>query len=101
MALATLEPVSTARLTAQAAPGHQNAQSGPSRWAGVARQEVYEVFARRGAQDPLTHVGSVNAASDELALTYARALYAEDAPYEQMAVVQRTHIRSVDKPRVR
>lgn len=64
-------------------------------------EEVYEVFARRGAEDPLTHVGSVNALSPELAENYARALYAEDASYAEMAVVPRGTMRVIERPRPR
>ena len=67
----------------------------------MAREEVFEVFARRGAEDPLTHVGSVNAVNGELAETYARALYAEDAPWAEMAVIPRASIRLIDRPRPR
>lgn len=67
----------------------------------MAEEEVFEVFARKGGQDPLSHVGSVNAVSSELAETYARALYAEDAAYEEMAVVPRTAIHVIHNPRPR
>jgi 1,2-phenylacetyl-CoA epoxidase PaaB subunit len=36
--------------------------------------EVYEVFARKAHDEELRHVGSVNAADDELAKTYAWTL---------------------------
>lgn len=67
----------------------------------MAEEEVYEVFARKGGEDPLSHVGSVNAVSPKLAETYARALYAEDAAYEEMAVVPRASIHTIHKPRPR
>lgn len=66
----------------------------------VAEQTVFEVFAREG-DDALSHIGSVNATSPSLAETYARALYAEDAAWEEMAVVPRESIHRIEKPRPR
>ncbi|MDX1611253.1 MAG: hypothetical protein R3185_02705 [Candidatus Thermoplasmatota archaeon] len=67
----------------------------------MAEERVYEVFARKGPEDPLRHVGSVNAVSGALAETYARALYAEDASYAEMAVVPRDAMLIIEKPRPR
>lgn len=67
----------------------------------VAEEEVFEVFATKGGEDPLTHVGSVNALSVDLAETYARALYAEDAAWEEMVVVPRREMHTIHKPRPR
>src|SRR5919197_886738 len=39
--------------------------------------EVFEVFARRKPEDPLHHIGYVNAPDAELAGVYARSSYAE------------------------
>ncbi len=66
----------------------------------MAEETIYEVFARKG-EDPLSHVGSVNALSDGLATTYARALYAEDAAYDEMVVVPRDAMRKIRNPRPR
>lgn len=66
----------------------------------VAEQTVYEVFARED-EEPLHHIGSVNAVSPGLAENYARALYAEDANWEEMAVVPRESIHRMQRPRAR
>lgn len=60
----------------------------------VPRERIYEVFARRG-EDPLTHLGSVNALSDELAKDYALSLYSEDASFAEMVVVPRDSVLEV------
>lgn len=61
---------------------------------------MFEVFARED-EEPLRHIGSVNASSPALAETYARALYAEDAAWEEMAVVPRDAVHRIAKPRPR
>ena len=38
---------------------------------------IWEVFARRTFEDPLAHVGSVEAEGESLASVYARAIYNE------------------------
>lgn len=50
--------------------------------------QVYEVFARRNHDEPLQHVGSVNAADDDLARAYAWTLYDEES-WVEMCVVPR------------
>jgi len=52
---------------------------------------VYEVFARAKHDEPLRHVGSVNAADDELAKAYAWTLYDEEK-WIEMCVVRREAI---------
>ncbi len=52
---------------------------------------VYEVFARKSHDEPLRHVGSVNAADDELAKAYAWSLYDEEK-WVEMCVVLRSAI---------
>jgi 1,2-phenylacetyl-CoA epoxidase PaaB subunit len=52
---------------------------------------VYEVFARVKHDEPLKHVGSVNAADDELAKAYAWTLYDEES-WVEMCVVPRAAI---------
>lgn len=64
----------------------------------MAEQTVYEVFARED-EDPLRLIGTVNAATPRLAETYARALYAEDANWLEMAVVSREHLHRIPNPR--
>ncbi len=51
--------------------------------------ELYEVFARKTREDPLEHVGTVNATSDEFARVYARSTYDEEN-WVEMVVVLRT-----------
>ena len=38
---------------------------------------IWEVFARRTFEDPLSHIGSVSADEVDLAMVYARAIYNE------------------------
>lgn len=52
---------------------------------------VYEVFARKSHDEPLQHVGSVNAADDDLARAYAWALYDEEK-WVEMCVVLRSAV---------
>jgi 1,2-phenylacetyl-CoA epoxidase PaaB subunit len=56
--------------------------------------EVFEVFARRKPEDPLHHIGYVNAPDAELAGVYARSIYDEWA-WIEMVVVPRAAITSV------
>lgn len=55
---------------------------------------IYEVFARKTHDDELRHVGSVNAADDELAKVYAWTVYDEER-WVEMCVVPRSAILSV------
>ncbi|RMF66415.1 MAG: hypothetical protein D6743_06405 [Calditrichaeota bacterium] len=64
------------------------------------QERVYEVFARKTHQDPMMHVGSVNAADDELAKVYAWTMYDEENWVEMCvvprdAVIQVTHTRKI------
>ena len=56
--------------------------------------EVFEVFARRKPEDPLHHIGYVNAPDAELAGVYARSINDEWA-WIEMVVVPRAAITSV------
>jgi 1,2-phenylacetyl-CoA epoxidase PaaB subunit len=56
--------------------------------------EVFEVFARRKPEDPLHHIGYVNAPDAELAGVYARSIYDEWA-WIEMVVVPRASITPV------
>lgn len=56
--------------------------------------EVFEVFARRKPDDPLHHIGYVNAPDAELAGVYARSIYDEWA-WIEMVVVPRAAITPV------
>lgn len=62
----------------------------------MANDQVYEVFARKTHDEELKHVGSVNAADDELAKVYAWTMYDEENWVEmcvvpRKAVIQVTH----------
>jgi len=52
---------------------------------------VYEVFARKTHKEPLQHVGSLNAADDELAKVYAWTMYDEEN-WVEMCVVRRAAV---------
>ena len=56
--------------------------------------EVFEVFARRKPEDPLHHIGNVNAPDAELAGVYARSIYDEWA-WIELVVVPRAAITPV------
>ncbi len=54
----------------------------------MANAQVYEVFARKDHTEALKHVGSVNAADDDLAKAYAWTMYDEEN-WVEMCVVPR------------
>ena len=54
----------------------------------MATGQLYEVFARRTRDDPLGHVGTVNATSIDFARVYARTTYDEEN-WIEMIVVER------------
>ena len=56
--------------------------------------EVFEVFARRKPEDPLHHIGYVNAPDAELAGVYARSIY-DEWNWIEMVVVPRTAMTTV------
>jgi 1,2-phenylacetyl-CoA epoxidase PaaB subunit len=56
--------------------------------------EVFEVFARRKPEEPLHHIGYVNAPDAELAGVYARSIYDEWA-WIELVVVPRAAITPV------
>lgn len=56
--------------------------------------ELYEVFARKSREDPLEHVGTVNATSDDFARVYARTTYDEEN-WVEMVVVRRSALVGV------
>ena len=56
--------------------------------------ELYEVFARKSREDPLEHVGTVNATSDDFARVYARTTYDEEN-WVEMVVVKRSALVGV------
>lgn len=60
----------------------------------MALDQIYEVFARKTHNEPLQHVGSVNADDDELAKAYAWTLYDEEN-WVEMCVVPRNSVIQV------
>ena len=54
----------------------------------MATGQLYEVFARRTRDEPLGHVGTVNATSIDFARVYARTTYDEEN-WIEMVVVKR------------
>lgn len=65
-------------------------------------EPIYEVFARKTREEPLRHIGVLNAPDDELARVYAWKTYDEQNWFE-MSVVRRTALLSVthrDSPRI-
>jgi 1,2-phenylacetyl-CoA epoxidase PaaB subunit len=59
--------------------------------------DVYEVFAKFQADEPLHHIGSVIATDLELARMYAYTLYNEWA-WNEMIIAPRRDIRSIIGP---
>jgi ring-1,2-phenylacetyl-CoA epoxidase subunit PaaB len=53
---------------------------------------VYEVFLKKQGKDEFRHVGSLEAANDELAIVLARENYVRRAEGELMWVVDRDHV---------
>lgn len=60
------------------------------------KEPVYEVFARKNREDPLQHVGFLNAGDDALARVYAWQTYDEQNWFE-MCVVARDALLSVNR----
>ena len=54
----------------------------------MATGQLYEVFARRTRDEPLGHVGTVNATSIDFARVYARTTYDEEN-WIEMVIVKR------------
>jgi 1,2-phenylacetyl-CoA epoxidase PaaB subunit len=59
------------------------------------KEPVYEVFARKGREEPLRHIGFVNAMDGELARVYAWKTY-DEQNWAEMCVVPRSAILPVD-----
>jgi phenylacetate-CoA oxygenase PaaH subunit len=59
---------------------------------------VYEVFRRDKAGAAMVHAGSVAAASDELALIYAREVYGRRGESLALWVVPRAAVLALDDP---
>jgi 1,2-phenylacetyl-CoA epoxidase PaaB subunit len=60
------------------------------------KEPVFEVFARKTREEPLRHIGYVNAADGELARVYAWKTYDEQNWFE-MCVVPRNAILAVNR----
>jgi 1,2-phenylacetyl-CoA epoxidase PaaB subunit len=60
--------------------------------AGESATEVWEVFARKGYEEPLHHVGAVSEDDEDLAQVAARSIY-DEQPWIQMIIVPRSAIR--------
>lgn len=59
------------------------------------REPVYEVFARKTREEPLRHIGYVNALNDDLARVCAWKTY-DEQNWSEMCVVPRAAIIPVD-----
>lgn len=57
---------------------------------------VYEVFQQGREGDPMTHVGSLNAPDDELALQYARDVFSRRYEALRLWVVPRNAVQQID-----
>jgi 1,2-phenylacetyl-CoA epoxidase PaaB subunit len=58
--------------------------------------ELYEVFARKTREEPLEHVGTVNATSDDFARVYARSTYDEENWVEMVVVLRSALVQVID-----
>jgi len=59
-------------------------------------EPVYEVFARKTREEPLRHIGVLNAPDDDLARVYAWKTYDEQNWFE-MCVVPRSSVLQVNR----
>lgn len=59
---------------------------------------IYDVFHQTREGEPMTHAGSLNADDDELALHYARDIFARRNEALRLWVVGREHVREIDDP---
>ena len=59
------------------------------------KEPVYEVFARKGREEPLRHIGFINATDNDLARVYAWKTY-DEQNWAEMCVVPRSAIIPVD-----
>ena len=62
----------------------------------MATGQLYEVFARRTRDEPLGHVGTVNATSIDFARVYARTTYDEENWIEMIVVERAAMIPVID-----
>jgi 1,2-phenylacetyl-CoA epoxidase PaaB subunit len=59
------------------------------------KEPVYEVFARKSREEPLRHIGYVNASDDALARVYAWKTY-DEQNWAEMCVIPRAAIIPID-----
>jgi 1,2-phenylacetyl-CoA epoxidase PaaB subunit len=59
------------------------------------KEPVYEVFARKSREEPLRHIGWVNATDGDLARVYAWKTY-DEQNWAEMCVIPRSAILPVD-----
>lgn len=59
--------------------------------------DVYEVFAKFKADDPLHHIGNVIAVNPDLASMYARTLY-DEWTWSEMVIIPRREIKTIIAP---
>jgi 1,2-phenylacetyl-CoA epoxidase PaaB subunit len=60
------------------------------------KEPVYEVFARKSREEPLRHIGFINASDGELARVYAWKTY-DEQNWAEMCVVPRAAIIPIDR----
>ena len=58
--------------------------------------DLYEVLARKTRQDPLEHIGTVNATSADFARVYARTIYDEENWVEMVVVLRQALIPVIE-----
>jgi 1,2-phenylacetyl-CoA epoxidase PaaB subunit len=59
------------------------------------KEPVYEVFARKSREEPLRHIGFINASDGELARVYAVKTY-DEQNWAEMCVIPRSAILPVN-----
>lgn len=59
------------------------------------KEPVYEVFARKTREEPMRHIGWINAMDDELARVYAWKTY-DEQNWSEMCVIPRSAIIPLD-----
>ncbi len=57
---------------------------------------VYEVFLKKEGKEEFSHAGSLEAADDELAVVLARETYVRRAEGDQLWLVDRAHVVTVE-----
>jgi len=60
------------------------------------KRNLYEVFARQKREEPLVHIGTIRAVSDDFARVYARNTYDEENWLEMFLVRRDTMIPTVE-----